>query len=167
MSGLLVAVIFVGLIILILLFVGQAFYNKFPKVSYTIWGLTVLFLLYFVYSFNTANTRLGDKSINDYIGTYKIDTNSSSYDNIDLTNYYNLTLTVKTDKTFEFSYKTPFFKDTIGHWQHMDDGDISWTEISIGDRNLMQANIDTNKWTFSGHALPNGSSRDKLIFVRR
>ena len=49
----------------------------------------------------------------------------------------------------------------------MDDGDISWTEISIGDKNLMQANIDTNKWTFSGHELGNGSSRDKLIFVRR
>ena len=79
------------------------------------------------------NTRFGDKTISDYVGTYKIDIYNSSYDSVDLTQYKDLKLFVKANKTFKFSIKTPLFTDTVGHWQHMDDGDISWTEISVGD----------------------------------
>ena len=167
MGGPLFAVIFAGLIILVLLFVGQLFYNKFPKVSFSIWGLTVLLLFYFIYSFNTSNTHFGDKSLTNYVGTYKIDINNSSYDSIDLKQYTDLQLIVKADKTFKFSYKTPLFKDTIGYWQHMDDGDISWTELSVGQGELMQANVETDKWTFSGMELANNNNSNSIIFTRK
>ena len=167
MGGPLFAVIFAGLIILILLIVGQLFYNKFPRVSLTIWGLTVLLLVYFIYSFNTANSRFGDQVKNEFVGTFKIDIYQSNYDSRDLKSYNDLLLIVKGDKTFTFSYKTPFFKDTIGYWQHMDDGDISWTEISVGDKNLMQANIETDKWIFSGNELTSDKNNNAIVFVRQ
>ncbi|CAN5407620.1 hypothetical protein BH10BAC2_BH10BAC2_43760 [soil metagenome] len=167
MGGPLFAVIFAGFIILVLLIVGQLFYNKFPKVCFTIWGLTVLLLFYFIYSFNTANTRFGDKALADYVGTYKIDIYNSSYDSVDLKEYTDLQLIVNANKTFKFSYKTPFFKDTIGHWQHMDDGDISWTELSIGKGSLMQANVETDKWTFTGIELTNTNNSNSIIFTRK
>ena len=167
MVGPLFAVIFAGVIILILLIVGQLFYKKSPRISLTIWGLTILLLAYFIYSFNTANSRFGDKSKNEFVGTFKIDINQSNFDSIDLKQYNDLLLFVKSDKTFTFSYKTPFFKDTMGYWQHMDDGDISWTEISVGDKNLMQANIETDKWLFSGNELTNEKNNNTIVFVRQ
>jgi hypothetical protein len=167
MGGPLFALIFAGLIILILLIVGQLFYNKFPRVSLTIWGLTVLLLAYFIYSFNTANSSFGDKVKNEFVGTFKIDIYQSNFDSTDLKNYSDLLLNVKGDKTFTFSYKTPFFKDTIGYWQHMDDGDISWTEISVGDKNLMQANIEADKWVFSSIELISENNKNVIVFVRQ
>jgi hypothetical protein len=167
MGGPLFGIIFSGLIILILLIIGQLFYNKRPKVSYSIWGLTVLLLFYSIYSFSTASSRFGDRTKNEYVGIYKIDIHNSSYDSIDLSMYNTLQLIVKDNKTFEFSYKTPFFTDTNGYWQHMDDGDISWTEISVGDKKLMQANVETNKWIFSGQELANGNNKNSIVFVRQ
>lgn len=167
MGGPLFAVIFAGFIILILLIVGQLFYKKFPKVSFTIWGLTVLLVFYFIYSFNTANPHFGDQVKNEYVGTYKIDIYQSTYDSLDLLKFNDLLLIVNGDKSFKFSYKTPFFNDTMGHWQHMDDGDISWTEISVGDKNLMQANVETNNWVFSGRELANGKNTNSIVFVRQ
>lgn len=166
MGGPLFTVIFAGLIISILLIVGQLFYKRFPKVCFTIWGLTALLLFYFIYGFNTANSRFGDQAIDKFTGTYKIDIYQSSYDSLDLSNYNDLQLIVLSDKKFKFSYKTPFFKDTIGYWQHMDDGDISWTEISMGDKNLMQANVEIDKWVFSGSELTNGNNNNSIVFIR-
>lgn len=167
MGGPLLAIIFSGLIILILFIIGQLFYNKRPKVSFIIWGLTVLLLFYFIFSFNADNSRFGDREKNDYVGTYKIDIYNSSYDSIDLSLYNTLQLVVKDNKTFKFSYKTPFFKDTMGYWQHIDDGDISWTEISVGDKNLTQANVETDKWIFSGQELTNGNNKNLIVFVKQ
>jgi len=166
MGGSLFAVIFAGLTIFILLIIGQLFYKKFPKISLTIFGLTVLLLIYFIYSFNTMNTRFGDKTISDYVGTYKIDIYNSSYDSVDLTQYKDLKLFVKANKTFKFSIKTPLFTDTVGHWQHMDDGDISWTEISVGDGDLIQANMGTDKWIFSGIELANNKNSNTITFLK-
>ena len=169
MWGLLGALIVAGLIIIILLIVGQLLYKKNPKLTYILWGSAVLLLAYFIYSFNTTNTRLGNLDKEKYVGTYKIDFYNSSYDSVDLSNYKDLFLAVKIDNTFEFSEKVPFFTDKTGHWQHMDNGDISWTEISVGDKykNLMEANVDTEKWIFSGRELSNGNGKNKIMFIRQ
>ena len=167
MWGILGALIIAVLTIIALLIVGQLLYRKSSKLAYTIWALTLVLFIYLIYSFNTANTRMGDLSKNEYIGTYKIAYASSSYDSIDLNNYKDLLLIVKADNTFEFSRQVPFFSACKGYWQHMDDGDISWTEISVGDKNLMQANVEVDKWIFSGHALTNGKNKNLIIFVRQ
>ena len=167
MGGPLFAVIFSGVIILSLLIVGQLFYNKSPKLGLAIWGLTVLLLFYFIFSFNTANSRRGDQSSNEYVGTYKIDINQSAYDSVELSNYKDLLLIVHGDNSFTFSYKPPFFGDTTGNWQHMDDGDISWTEISVGGENLTEASVETDKWVFSGSELTNGKNNNSIAFVRQ
>ena len=167
MGGTLSSVVLAGLVILILLIAGQLFYNKFLRVSLTIWGFTVLLLAYFIYSFSTANSRFGDQVINEFVGTFKIDINQSNYEGVDLKIYNELLLNVKGDNTFTFSHKTPFFRDTIGYWQHMDDGDISWTEISVGDKNLLQANIENNKWVFSSNELISEKNNNIIVFVRQ
>lgn len=166
MAGPLFAIIFAGLIIIVLLLIGEAFYKRFPKVCFTIWGFTVLLLFYFIYSFNTSNTRLGDKEINNYVGTYKIDVNNSLYDSTELQQYYDLQLIVKADKTFTFSYEAPFFEDTVGHWQPMSDGDISWTEISLGNGDFIQSQVEPDKWNFSGTLLTNSKYSNSIIFAR-
>jgi hypothetical protein len=167
MGGPLFAVIFAGGIIFFLLVVGQLFYNKSPKLGLAIWGLTVLLLFYCIYSFNTAHSRRGDQAMNEYVGTYKIDIYQSAYDSVGLSNYKDLLLVVHGDNTFSFSNNTPFFRDTTGHWQHMDDGDISWTEISVGGKNLSEARVETDKWVFSGSELTNGNNNNSIVFVRQ
>jgi hypothetical protein len=167
MGGSLFAIIFSGLIILTLLIIGQLFYDKHPKVSFRIWGFTVLLLFYFIYNFSTANSRHGDRAIYLYVGIYKIDISNSTYDNIDLSLYNTLQLVVRADKTFEFSYKTPFFTNTRGHCQPMFDGDISWAEISVGDKNLRQAGVEPDKWIFSGQELANRNNKNSIVFVKQ
>jgi hypothetical protein len=49
----------------------------------------------------------------------------------------------------------------------MDDGDISWTEISVGDKNLMQANIEADKWVFSSIELISENNKNVIVFVRQ
>lgn len=166
MGGPLFAILLHGLIILVLLVIGQLFYRRFPKVSYTIWGVTLALLVIVAYLSNTSTSRFGDRTLTQYTGTYTIDIAKSSYENIDLTEYKDLKLIVYENKTFRFSYKTPFFQYTTGYWQHMDDGDISWTEISVGAKNLRQANVGIDQWTFSGLDLANRRISNSIIFTR-
>jgi hypothetical protein len=122
MGGPLFALIFAGLIILILLIVGQLFYNKFPRVSLTIWGLTVLLLAYFIYSFNTANSSFGDKVKNEFVGTFKIDIYQSNFDSTDLKNYSDLLLNVKGT----FLQRHNRLLATYGRWRYFVDRNICW-----------------------------------------
>jgi len=166
MFGPLILILFCGVVILTLLLAGQYLYKKSPKSALTVWLLSVLLGILFIYEYNTKNSRLGDSEIDNYVGIYKIDIYNSTYDSLDLQNYYDLILKVYKNKKFQFSYKTPFFKDTFGFWQPMSDGDISWVEISVGDKNLSETNIETKKWKFSGRDLTNGKNNNNIVFVR-
>ena len=167
MWGILGALIFSGLVFTILLIIGQLFYNKYPKTAYCIWGFTFLLLAYFIYSFNTKNESSGDKDLKKYVGNYELDIHNSNYDSINVKDYYDLVLIVRNDKTFKFSRETPFFDENFGHWQHMDDGDINWTEISIGNNKLSEAQIEIDKWEFAGNNLKNNKNGNLIIFKRR
>lgn len=167
MFGPLFGILFCTIIILTLLVVGQFLYNKFPKTAISIWIFSALLVVFFVYEYNTKNSRLGDAEIENYVGVYNIDIYNSNYDSIDLNQYYDLNLIVDKNKKFHFSYQTPLFKDTFGFWQPMSDGDISWTEISVGDENLVETQVEPKKWEFSGRELKNGKNNNKIIFVRQ
>ncbi len=165
--GSLIVFAFIVFVAIVFLFIGQALYENYPKTASVIWGLTFLLSGYFIYNISTRNTRLGDRYSKDYLGNYKIDIYNSNYDSVNLRNYQDLILTVHKDHTFEFSKETPFFDSTIGHWQHIEGGDISWTEISIGSQeNAFQEKIGSDQWTFSGHRLKNGKNGNYIVFKR-
>ena len=161
------ALIFSGLVIIFLLVVGQILYRKYPKTAYWIWGLTILISAYLLYSFNTKNISSGDKDLEKYVGNYEIDLYNSNYDGVNLQDYYDLLLTVNKNKTFKFSKETPFFDTSFGHWQHIDDGDINWTEISIGNNKLAEAEVETDKWRFNANNLKSSKSGNFIIFKRK
>ncbi len=167
MWGLLGALLVTGIIIISLLTFGQILYKKYPKVAYVIWGIALLFLISLIYTQNTKNTSLGDKNMEQFVGTYKIDVFNSFYDSVDLSKYCDLLLIVNNDHTFHFSKASPFFDDVTGNWQHMDDGDISWTEISIGKQDISQAEVEPDKWLFTGRQLANGTDKNKILFLRQ
>ena len=159
---------FAGIVTLILLIAGQLLYKKFSKVAYGLWVCAGIFLIYFVWSLNSANHINGDRGKLDYVGTYKLDYKNSFYDNIDLSEYKDLLLVVNPNKTFEFTRKTPFFTNQEGKWQHIDDGDISWTEISVGGEDFAQANIGKEKWVFSGNQIAKAdNNRNAIIFIKQ
>ena len=167
MWGLLGAIITVGVFVIMFLVVGQLLHKKYSKIAYSFWGLALLLLISFIYTQNTRNTSLGDKDLDKYIGTYKINIQSSNYDFINLTEYNDLELNVNADHTFNFSRETPFFDNTSGKWRHMDDGDISWTEITVGNGELNQADVETDKWIFKGRELKNRNFQNQIVFIRQ
>lgn len=158
---------FAGIVTITLLVAGQLLFKKFTKVAYSLWICAGIFIIYFVWSLDSANRVNGDWDKLNYVGRYKLDYKNSFYDSIDLSEYKDLLLIVNSNKTFEFTRKTPFFTNQKGEWQQMDDGDISWTEISVGGEHFTQANIDKEKWVFSGNQIAKANNKNAIIFIKQ
>ncbi len=133
MFGLVLLLLFDIFILIIFVVIGRLFYKTKPKTAYFIWCFTLYLLIRSIHYGNNRTEIGGDQYLDKFIGTFKIDISNSKYESLNIKDYNSLYLTVKKDHSFEFSKETPFFNSKTGHWQHMDDGDISWTEVSVGE----------------------------------
>jgi hypothetical protein len=103
----------------------------------------------------------GEKMI---VGIYKIDIDSSKFENIDLKDYSDLILTAKSNNTFTINRQAPFFKSITGKWTLKDDGDISFTECSFDIDNKIFQMKNNVFWSFTSSDLNNGTIKDIIIF---
>jgi energy-coupling factor transporter transmembrane protein EcfT len=109
---------------------GQFFKGKSRWFRYIFWTIGCLLLIsIFINPFiKNRMERDGEKQI---VGVYRLNTDSSRFDNLNLKSYSDLILTVKNNNTFIINRSAPFFKSLTGKWNLKDDGDISFIECSF------------------------------------
>jgi energy-coupling factor transporter transmembrane protein EcfT len=159
-----------GLTIMLLLAIGvfvlgQFFKGKLRWVRYIFWTIGFLILVGILINPFIKNRmeREGEKQI---VGVYRLDTDSSRFDNLNLKSYSDLILTVKDNNTFIINRPAPFFKSLTGKWNLKDDGDISFLDCSF-DYNDKVFQIQNNDlWTFDSYDLNENNTSDRIIFKR-
>ena len=159
-----------GLAIMLLLTIGifvlgQLFKGKLKWLRYIFWTIGCLLLIGTLINPFIKNKieRDGEKQI---VGVYRLDTDSSRFDNLNLKNYSTLILTAKDNNTFIINRAAPFFKSLTGKWNLKDDGDISFIECSF-DYNDKVFQIQNNDfWTFDSFDLNESNTSDRIIFKR-
>ena len=144
---------------------GQFFREKLKWLRYIFWTIGCLLLIGILINPFVKNRmeRDGEKQI---VGVYRININSSRFDNLNLKNYSDLILTAKHNNTFIINKAAPFFKSLTGKWNLKDDGDISFIECSF-DYNDKVFQIQNNElWTFNSYDLNESITSDRIVFKR-
>ena len=81
-----------------------------------------------------------------YLGTYQVNIRKSNFGSYKDTNVYrNVTLTLKTDTTFEFSEDLPFLTQTKGKFRMTGDDIGEWCHLIYDDGSEDQCLRDVNK----------------------
>ena len=162
---LLIGYIVVFIVFIVLPFGLSFVFKKNKATRITLQILSGLFLVWFIYDSITKNSieRQREKEI---VGTYKLNTDSSRFQNINLKNYSDLTLTVKSNNTFFINRQISFFKSTTGRWNLHDDGDISFIEYQFDNEQYSHQLSAYSYWTFESNDLKNAQTDDKIVFTR-
>ena len=135
----LIAIIILVVSFLLMLLLGQLMYDTHRKIAHIIWSISLSLLIFFIYNFNNKNTQAGDENSQRFLGVYNIDISNSNYDNIDIADYYDLTLTVKADHGFVLSKESPFLP------RGLDIGSIWMMVTSTGRKFLSKKEIYLTK----------------------
>jgi energy-coupling factor transporter transmembrane protein EcfT len=144
---------------------GQFFKGKLKWLRYILWTISCLLLIGILIDPFVKNRmeRDGEKQI---VGVYRIDIDSSRFDDLNLKNYSDLILSAKENNTFVINRPAPFFKSLTGKWNLKDDGDISFIECSF-DYNDKVFQIQNNElWIFNSYELNESNTSDRIIFKR-
>lgn len=144
---------------------GQFFGGKLKWMRYIFWTIGCLLLIGILFNPFIKNRmeRDGEKQI---VGVYRIEIDSSRFDDLNLKNYSDLILFAKDNNSFVINRPAPFFKSLTGKWNLKDDGDISFIECSF-DYNDKVFQIQNNElWTFNSYELNESNTSDRIIFKR-
>jgi hypothetical protein len=154
--------VFLGSLIIltvILFLIGLIFKNKFIIVRYSFWTLSISFLVLSVLTSLKNEKRLNKYEL-EIVGVFKLSKESKLGD-YNYEDYKNVSLTVKSDNTFEIKPSAPFIDLTNGNWNLFDDGDISFIEID-GDGRTHTAYGSSYDWIFKFPS-PQSGEQVKLI----
>ncbi len=159
-----------GLTIILLLTItvfvlGQFFKGKLKLVRYIFWTIGCLLLIGILINPFIKNRmeREGEKQI---VGVYRLDVDSSRFDNLNLKSYSDLILTAKDNNTFIINKPAPFLKSLTGKWNLKDDGDISFIECSFDYNNKVFQIQNNDLWKFDSYDLNESNTNDRIIFKR-
>ncbi|MES1181269.1 MAG: hypothetical protein ABUL44_00585, partial [Flavobacterium sp.] len=122
---LLIADIIVFILFVVLPFGLSFIFKRKKTIRIGLQILSGLLFIWFIHDLIGKNSIEieGEKKI---VGVYKLNVDRSKIENVDLKNYSDLTLTVKSDNTFVINRQTSFLICTTGIWNLHDDGDIGF-----------------------------------------
>ncbi len=156
----------VALFIALMFFVfGLLFKKKSKFVRYITWIIAGLLVVGII-----SNPFVKNKVERDreqlIIGLYRLETSNSTFGNLTLSNYSDLTFQTRANNTFVVSKTAPFLISDQGKWNLVDNSDISFIELSFDGKKESFQLANDGSLTFEAAALKNGKSKDKIIFRR-
>ena len=162
---LLIGNIFVFLLFVVLPFGLSFIFKKKKAIRIGLQILSGLLLIWFIHDLVGKNSIEieGEKKI---VGLYKLNVDSSRIENVNLKNYSDLTLTVKSNNTFVINRQTPFLNSTTGQWNLRDDGDIGFVEYQFANEQYSHQLIEYETWTFENYDLKGAKEDDRIIFTK-
>ncbi len=162
---LLIADIIIFILFIVLPFGLSFLFRRNKAVRLSLQILSGLLLIWFIYDLfgKSSIERQGEKEI---IGIYKLNADSSRFENIDLKEFPDITLTVKSNNTFIINKQLPFFNTTTGQWNLRDDGDISFIEYQFDNEKYSDQMFPYDYWAFKSYDLKGATEDDRIIFTK-
>ena len=142
-------------------------FKKRKSIRYILWTLGGLFLIGATVAYNTKPAD--EKKVEQKLaGIYYLDTDSSKYQNLNLKQYSDVTLTLQQNEQFFINRPTPFLKYLKGNWEYKDNGDFGYIDYSFDSLSLNGSVVgDLDIWTFGGYELNDPNNKNLIVFRRK
>ncbi len=148
----------------ILFIVGLFVFNRYRKLSLLLFGISIFFIVDTFY----CKSELVKNGERIRIGNFKLDYAKSHFGNLNLYDFANINLEVRSNNTFEIMGNIPL-QNKEGNWEYIDDGDISFIKYKFnGETNSSQmqdTGVDT--WIFSSNRFTQPDMIYELTFIRK